>query len=73
MVLPGSARRRRGDAAMDAATCAKCGEQPAGEGGVLCSDCKQMLAVRLRDYWDVGAQDEAQPRQPGGEIAPSVS
>lgn len=34
-----------------ARTCAKCGEQPIGPGGVLCLDCLTLLAQRARDYW----------------------
>ena len=42
---------------MEAASCAKCGEQPAGEGGVLCPPCEQTLYARMRNYWTAEGQD----------------
>lgn len=32
-------------------TCAKCGEQPAGPGGVLCPGCREALGERAARYW----------------------
>jgi hypothetical protein len=29
------------------ARCAKCGEQPPGEGGILCPACKQAIEARV--------------------------
>jgi hypothetical protein len=32
-------------------TCAKCGERPAGEGGVLCPTCHASLSDAMAGYW----------------------
>ena len=60
------------DAAMDGPTCAKCGEHPAGDGGVLCPPCKQMLTARLQAYWNLDGQD-VQADQSGDEVRSSTS
>lgn len=57
---------------MDGPACAKCGEQPAGEGGVLCPACKQVLTARLRVYWTHDAHGASQAGQLGGEVTSSV-
>ena len=57
---------------MDGPTCAKCGEEPAGEGAVLCPPCKRVLTARLRDYWNGDAHGVSQAGQLGGEVTSSV-
>jgi hypothetical protein len=32
-------------------TCAKCGERPAGPGGVLCGPCLDQLTQQYDNYW----------------------
>lgn len=32
-------------------TCAKCGERPAGPGGVLCGSCLDRLTQQHDNYW----------------------
>jgi hypothetical protein len=36
-------------------TCAKCGERPAGSGGVLCGPCLDLLTQQYDDYWSQDA------------------
>lgn len=31
--------------------CGKCGERPAGEGGVLCPECLQLIADQIATIW----------------------
>lgn len=35
----------------DERTCAKCGERPAGPGGVLCDPCLEQLTQQYDNYW----------------------
>lgn len=40
-------------------TCAKCGERPAGDGGVLCGTCRERLEGQQAGYW--GASNTEKP------------
>jgi hypothetical protein len=35
----------------DSKICAKCGDRPAGRGGVLCPECNQAIDKALNDVW----------------------
>jgi hypothetical protein len=36
----------------ETSTCAKCGEQPAGPGRILCPGCRQRIERPLVSYWE---------------------
>lgn len=55
-------------AVADTRTCAKCGVQPAGDGGVLCLTCRQALEEQMADYWQADAP--VQPDSATQEISP---
>jgi hypothetical protein len=48
----------------EAGTCAKCGVHPAGDGRVLCSDCRQLIERQLADYWQPGDSGDASAELP---------
>jgi hypothetical protein len=35
----------------EARTCAKCGLQPSGEGGILCPNCLTLLTENADNFW----------------------
>jgi hypothetical protein len=32
-------------------TCTKCGHVPAGPGGILCTGCRDQIAINAQNYW----------------------
>lgn len=50
-----------------APACAKCGEQAAGPGGVLCPDCLTTLTENLENFWQDHPQAtfKSKPSNPG--------
>ena len=42
-------------------TCSKCGEQPAGPGGVLCPSCVAEIEARLDAYRHHGDDADSPP------------
>ncbi|MFL6126979.1 hypothetical protein [Actinophytocola sp.] len=41
-------------------TCAKCGERPPGEGGVLCPTCAREIEERMAGYWHQDGDEPAE-------------